>query len=222
MIKRCSETFSVQKKSDLTAAQLKDQNRWPVYRVLLYLNLIVAIFRFLASAYVLRTGKFTEYHAWDVLSNLAIQAKLINFNTSISFAAMPIFIIYYDYTVYVKRFNNIIRLAYDAIIINSENFLRLNPSFKPLLLLGKPLQSARNMVKSMTMFVKPPKNLIIRWATPRLAYYPNLEQKTRLRSLLVNWFAQLYIAGFLFITSTVDSKLMCFYLLIRLNLFFLH
>ena len=57
MVKRSSHTSFVQKPSDLTEGARKAENRWPLYRILLYIYLAVAVFRFLFLAYVLRTGK---------------------------------------------------------------------------------------------------------------------------------------------------------------------
>ena len=52
--KRSSDSRHVQSKSDLKFRLLK---RWTIWRIFLYFYLFIAIFRFLLSAYVLKTGK---------------------------------------------------------------------------------------------------------------------------------------------------------------------
>lgn len=211
MIKRSTVTSYVQKSSDLSPGQLKEQNRWPWYRILLYFYLSLAVGRFLFAGYVMHTGKRDEIAQWDVLMRIGVQMKLINLNTCIFCSPLTIFGIYFDYTVYVKRYNNIIQLAHDAAIRNPADFFTLNPAFnlKPEITLRAPISSVKSVLRILYWFIKPPANLRITWSAPVLPYYPNLDEKIRLRSLLVNWFLQLFIAIFLFCTSKSLSLRAC-------------
>lgn len=206
MLKRSSVRSALPRSSDLGAGQLGEgENRWPWCRLLFYAYLCLAVVRFLFASYVISTGKRMEIAQWDVLMAIGIEMKLINFNTGILCAPLTLFCIYYDYTVYLKRYNSIIHLLYDAVVRNSADFFTLNPAFKPDIKVRAPLTSVKSLRRSFSLFTKPPVNLKIKWAAPSLPYYPYLDDQIRLRSLLVNWGLQFYIALFLFCTSKSEN-----------------
>ena len=204
MIQRCSHNNLVQdpKEHPLSSAEIKAQNRWPLWRLLFYAYLAFAVVRFWAASVVLQTGQYLELHQYDVLMSIGISMKLINFNTGIFVSPLTIFIIHFDYTVYVKRFNNVLRLCHELLVINSQNFFALNPHFRPQALsMREPIKSLKANLRILYWFYQPPPGGSIQWSTARLAYFPFLSETIRVRSLMVNWFFQLFISIFLFCTG---------------------
>lgn len=201
MVKRCSYTNLIQNSKDLSLNEIKFQNRWPFWRFLLYFYLAFAVFRFWAVSLVLSTGRFIEYQQYDVLMSIGMSMKLINFNSGIFISPMTIFAIHFDYTVYVKRFNNICRLPYDIIVLNPENFFTLNPHMKPTFSLREPIKLLKESLQILTMFYKPltkTRRSRIQWNIERIPHNPNLNESIRLKLLLLTWFCQLFISIFLF------------------------
>lgn len=158
IVKRCSNNNLTQDPKDLSKEEISSQNRWPLWRFFLYFYLTITVLRFWAVSLVLFTGgKYLEYQQYDVLMSIGMDMRLVNFNTGIFVSPLTIFIIHYDYTVYVKRFNNVCRLAHDIMVVNTQNFFALNPQFKPIILLREPIKSVKGNLRILSWFYKPPK-----------------------------------------------------------------
>lgn len=202
MVQRSSTTNLVQNPSDLTQEELVSQNRWPTWRFVLYAYLGFAVVRFWAAAIVLATGgQFLELQQYDVLMSINMNVNVVNFYAAICFSPLTLFIIHYDWTVYVKRFNSVIRLCHEVIVVNPRHFLALNPQFKPALSFNQNLLcSLRSSFRRLSLLgAKRPQSVVrtVQWSVPVLPYFSYISVTIRRRALLLTWFFQAFISFFL-------------------------
>lgn len=205
MVQRSSDNFFVQVPQNLSAEELTaESNRWPFWRLLLYAYLGVTVFRFWATAAVMSTGKCEHFHFYDVIMRLYVDTKIMTVSAGILMSPLTLFIIHFDYTVFLKRFNSVPRLAHELIVVNPKDFFLLNPHLKLERLSFRNSVEVLLQICSTFRFLYSPKseNLQpyshpIKWAVPVLPYFPHISETTRTRALLLTWLFQLAISVFL-------------------------
>lgn len=174
-------------------------------RFVLYAYLGFAVVRFWAAAIVLATGgQFLELQQYDVLMSINMNVNVVNFYAAICFSPLTLFIIHYDWTVYVKRFNSVIRLCHEVIVVNPRHFLALNPQFKPALSFNQNLLcSLRSSFRRLSLLGCSQNNVVetVQWSLPTLPYFSHISVTIRGRALLLTWFFQAFISFFLTGTS---------------------
>ena len=192
MVKRSSTNNLVMNQNELP-------NRWPTWRLALYFYLCFAVIRFWAASLVLSTGNFRTIQQYDVLMNISMDAKVINFYAALCFSPLTVFIIHFDWTMYVKHFNSIIRLCHEVMVVNAFNFLSLNPQIKPDLNLMKQslFQFLKKLVNTFIRLYNSKEVVAIQWAVPTLTYFSHISEIIRRRALLLTWLLQLFISVFL-------------------------
>ncbi len=197
-------SYQVQSAANLSLAEIKTQNRWLFWRILLYAYLLFGVLRYWFAAVVLGTGSLLllAIQQYDVIMRIAIDQKLMTFYGVILFSPLSIVVLVFDYTINVKRYTNFCRPMYELMVINPLHFFTLNPQLKPAL-----FWKYDNLLESMKInwaifrFLSSPPPLSsvtkIRWAVPVLpCSFRHLNGTTRTRALLLNWFLQLFVGCF--------------------------
>lgn len=171
-----------------------------------YLYLILGFVRCLIFSLVLWKSDFTHwYFDWDPLVGLFARTfpHVASVTAGLFVMPLPVFVLYIDYVINCKRFNYIIRLPKQLMVDNSARFFQLNPDFRPRLsfVLNSPLKSCKQCIaegsRTVKMFLNPPNRVRGRpvpLGVPKLRHVPNLLMSIRIKTILINWYLQLFYA----------------------------
>ena len=204
---RCSEKqFSVKPKGELDTGKF-----WRSWQGLLLVAstayLLLGSLRLLACGPVLYYGadRFAGYLRHDPIFWTALYTtRLVNPLTAVCGPPFPLFLVYLDYLMKVRRFNYIWAPVYELLVLNGRHFGALNRGLLPkgvVLDLGRPMRSLRSLVAFARWFMASGKrpNSLIRFSVRRFTHCsPYLSTGTRLQAVAVTAVGQALLAAALF------------------------
>lgn len=155
---RCSQTaFTVAPRRWDRSTVLRLAWRLPFWG---YLLLTIPRLLFLGYATTLEDGHTLPYWQYDVVGYFnTYEIKIINLMGQIIVVPFLLFLLYFDYIIYVKQYNNIWGTFYEYTVVNPADFLANNRRLLPNLDPKRPLVSVRKVLHCLSWIVHPPEHL---------------------------------------------------------------
>ena len=154
-----------------------------IFKTISYLHMIVSVFRFINTAFVLRTNSTNIFFQYDLFMNYLIRINFMDANLALAMIPFPIVEFYFHFIDRLFRESGQFtwHMGYDILLENRRQFQILNPHVN--LYSWNTWKALRNGAFA---------DVAIR----EFAYFPNISQRIRSQTLAVSLRKEVLFATF--------------------------